>query len=71
MLTSNARSVSENRLMLLPDVDEDGEAGFKSLTRKLVKAGVEVRSYGERPPNVCEPEQLSEEEWKQTLGRSA
>ena len=38
--------------------------------RHNCEAGVEVRSYGERPPNVCEAEQLSEEDWKQTLGRS-
>ena len=67
-LASHARSVAGNRITLLPDCDEAGEAGFKELLWRLAEARVQTklavsRKMFEGKFAGRQPEDLSEEEW--------
>ena len=42
-LVQFAQQVSNNRILLLPGCDEEGESGFKDLLRKLAEAQVQTR----------------------------
>jgi 5S rRNA maturation endonuclease (ribonuclease M5) len=42
-LVQFAQQVSNNRILLLPDCDEEGESGFKDLLWKLAEAQVQIR----------------------------
>ena len=63
-----ARDAGENRVLLLPDCDEEGEAGFQTLLWRLSEENVNVRlgwssrmfdgRYASR-----QPEQITEQEW--------
>lgn len=68
-LTDFAQKVSDNRIMLLPDCDDDGEAGFKELLWRLSENGVRTRlgisseMFGGRFAGK-QPEDLTEADWK-------
>ena len=59
-----------NRALLLPDCDVEGETGFKELLWRLSEAGVVTRlaftqnSHGGLMRGR-QPEDLTEEEWRQ------
>lgn len=68
-----ARSAGRNRVLLLPDCDEEGEAGFQLLLWRLAEERIDVRlgwssqmfdgKYANR-----QPEQLSDDEWAEISG---
>lgn len=68
-LTRFAKKVANNKILLLPDCDEEGEAGFRELLWNLCENGVQVRlgssgkMFGERFAGK-QPEDLSEDDWK-------
>jgi len=43
MLVKYARLVANNRILLMPDCDEEGEAGFKDLLWRLAENQVEIK----------------------------
>ena len=69
-----ARSAGRNRVLLLPDCDEEGEAGFQPLLWRLAEKRVDVRlgwssqmfdgKYANR-----QPEQITDEEWAEISER--
>lgn len=70
-----AKKAGGNRALLLPDCDEEGEAGFRELLWRLTEAGVQTRlGFTSNTHNGMmrgrQPEDLSDEEWaaiRQTL----
>lgn len=65
VLSANARSISRNRIMLLPDCDEEGEKGFKDLAWQLISTGIEVRRsiLNDTTIQYHQPENLTPKEW--------
>jgi 5S rRNA maturation endonuclease (ribonuclease M5) len=43
MLVKFAQQVSEGRIMLMPDCDDEGESGFKNLLWQLTERGSKLR----------------------------
>ncbi len=70
MVAKFAKQVANNRVMLLPDCDEQGEAGFKELLWRLaengldVRLGVSSRMFGGQFAGM-QPEDLTADHWKQ------
>ncbi|MEP3479752.1 MAG: DNA primase [Fuerstiella sp.] len=67
-ITRYARTAANNRVLLLPDCDEEGEAGFKDLLWKLNEQQIQTRlgissSMNNGIFNNRQPEDLTEEEW--------
>lgn len=70
-----AKNAGGNRALLLPDCDEEGEAGFKELLWRLSEAGVQTRlgftsNTHDGMMRGRQPEDLTDEEWaviRQTL----
>ena len=63
-LTRFARQLTNNRILLMPDCDEEGEAGFKDLLWKLCEAQVQVRlGWSSRTHASRQPESITYEEW--------
>ncbi len=65
-----AKKAGGNRALLLPDCDEEGEAGFKGLLWRLTEAGVRTRlgftsNTHDGMMRGRQPEDLTDEEWKQ------
>lgn len=64
-----ARNAGGNRIILMPDCDEEGETAFKELLWQLAEASVDVklgmssRMYGGKFAGR-QPEELSDEEWR-------
>ena len=67
-----ARSAGQDRIVLLPDNDDDGEAGFKELLWALAERGLDVRLGWSRRSHDgrfegLQPEQLSDDVWENVL----
>lgn len=67
-LVQFAQQAGGNRIMLLPDCDEEGEGGFKSLLWKLAERRVDVRlgctsSMFDGQFRGRQPEDFSDEDW--------
>jgi len=68
MVAKFSSQVANNRVLLLPDCDEQGEAGFKDLLWRLaeqglsVKLGVSSQMFDGRFAGM-QPEDLSSEDW--------
>lgn len=65
-----AKSASQGKITLMPDNDEEGEAGFKELLWKLAEHGLETRLAWSREShggkfNELTPEEITEELWEQ------
>ena len=65
-----AMTVANKRVLLLPDNDEEGEAGFRDLLWDLVDAGLRVQLGWSRERNHgryegLQPEHISQEIWDQ------
>jgi ABC-type thiamine transport system substrate-binding protein len=68
-LVRYARQAADGRVLLLPDTDEEGEAGFQELAWRLLEEGIAVRlgwsramlggAFADR-----QPEELSAYEWR-------
>ncbi|MGB7329500.1 MAG: DNA primase [Rubripirellula sp.] len=63
-----AKNAGGNRALLLPDCDEEGEAGFKELLWRLSEAGVQTRlgftsNTHDGMMRGRQPEDLTDEEW--------
>lgn len=73
MVSKFAKQVANNRVMLLPDCDEQGEAGFKELLWRLaenglnVKLGVSSQMFDGQFAGK-QPEDLTADDWKQIEG---
>lgn len=72
-LTRFAQQTGQNRIVLLPDCDDEGEAGFKTLLWKLVERRVDVRLGC--TSTMCDgqfqgrqPEDFSDDDWKMIDG---
>ncbi|MBC8351498.1 MAG: toprim domain-containing protein [Planctomycetes bacterium] len=69
-----ANQVANNRVVLMPDCDEEGETGFKELLWRIAEYGISVRlawssqiqdgKFANR-----QPESITAEEWKTIAGR--
>ena len=75
MLVKFAQQVANNRVMLLPDCDEEGEAGFKELLWQFAESQIQVRlgvsnQMFERQFAEKQPEDYSESDWQQIAGRN-
>lgn len=70
MITKFARQVANNRVLLLPDCDDEGEAGFKELFWRLAEHGLQVKlgmssqMYDGKFAGI-QPEDLSNNDWDQ------
>ncbi len=69
-----ARKASQSRLTLMPDNDEEGEAGFKDLLWHLASHGLDVRLAWSRTSHYgkfagMQPEEMGEEELHEVLSR--
>ena len=69
-----AKQAAGGRVLLLPDTDEEGEAGCKELAWRLLEEGIDVRLGWSRSMLGGEyvdrqPEQLTSEEWTETANR--
>ncbi|QDT64083.1 toprim domain-containing protein [Calycomorphotria hydatis] len=67
-LTRFAHTMANNRVLLLPDCDEEGEAGFKELLWKLTEQGLHVRlgsssTMHDGKFTGRQPESFTDEEW--------
>lgn len=70
MVNKFAQKVANNRVLLLPDCDDEGEAGFKELFWRLAENGLEVRlgvssQMHDGKFAGMQPEDFSEENWEQ------
>jgi hypothetical protein len=64
-LTRFARQLTNNRILLMPDCDEEGETGFKDLLWKLCEAHVQVRlGWSSKRHANRQPESITQTEWK-------
>jgi 5S rRNA maturation endonuclease (ribonuclease M5) len=64
--TRFARQIENNRILLMPDCDEEGEAGFKDLLRRLCEAQLEVRlGWSSTTQPNRQPESLDVNDWIQ------
>jgi len=60
------RTIANNQALLLPDCDEEGEAGFKDLLWKHCEAKVEIRlAWSSQTHPNRQPETLTLEEWQE------
>lgn len=70
MVAKFAKQVASNRVMLLPDCDEQGEAGFKELLWRLaengldVKLGVSSQMFDGKFAGM-QPEDFTNDDWNQ------
>lgn len=70
MVAKFAKQVANNRVMLLPDCDEQGEAGFKELLWRLaengldVKLGVSSQMFDGKFAGM-QPEDFTNDDWNQ------
>ena len=68
-LTRFARQLANNRVLLMPDCDEEGESGFKDLLWKLTETGLHVRlGWSSQTHSNRQPESLTQDEWKLRVG---
>ena len=68
-LTRFARQLANNRVLLMPDCDEEGEAGFKDLLWKLTEANIHVRlGWSSKTHLNRQPESLAQAEWQLLVG---
>lgn len=68
-LTRFARQLTNNRVLLMPDCDDEGESGFKDLLWKLTEAGIAVRlGWSLRTHANRQPESIAEYEWQLLVG---
>ena len=69
MVAKFAQQVANNRVLLLPDCDEQGEDGFKDLLWQMaergldVKIGISSQMFDGRFAGM-QPEDLSSDDWK-------
>lgn len=67
-LTRFACQLTDNRILLMPDCDEEGETGFKDLLWKLCEAQVQVRlGWTSKTHMGRQPESLLRQEWATLL----
>jgi 5S rRNA maturation endonuclease (ribonuclease M5) len=70
-LTRFARQLTNNRIRLLPDCDEEGESGFKDLLWKLAENQLQTRLAWSSKTNAGrQPESLTQDEWQVLIGNS-
>ena len=70
-LTRFARQLANNRILLMPDCDEEGEAGFKDLLWKLCEAQLGVCvGWSSKTHAGRQPESLIQDEWQLLAGNS-
>jgi hypothetical protein len=68
-----AQQVGENRIVLLPDCDEEGEAGFRELLWKLTEKRVNVQlgctsAMFDGQFKGRQPEDFGDDDWKMIDG---
>lgn len=70
MISKFAQKVAYNRVLLLPDCDEEGEAGFKELFWRLAESGLDVKlgvssQMFDGQFAGKQPEDFSSDDWSQ------